>query len=543
MSTPDPGQVRGWLGPAASLTGTGALVRLALRRDRLWILPWLIGIVILGAVTASSIAELYPSAALRAAYAATAASNPALIAMSGRGYELSTVGGLSAWRIGLFAAVVAALMNTFLVIRHTRADEETGRTELLGSAVVGRRAALSAALIVAGLADLILVVLFSGALSAAGGLALSGSLALGLGIGLAGATFAGIAAVTAQCATTARGATGAATAVLGFVFLIRAAGDLADNGIGWLSPLGWVTRLRPFADEQWWVLGLFAALILITVGLSVVAAQRREYGAGLLPPRPGRSAAAASLSGPLGLAWRLQRGPLLGWCLGLLVMGAAFGALAKDVAKIVGDSPALVDILEQLGGTGGVTDAYLSTTFGLVGMLTAGYVIASVLRLRQEETSGYAEALLSSPLARMRWASGHTVVAALGATVMLAVSGASAGLVNGLRTGEVAGQVGRLTLGALAQTPAVWILGAVTVLLIGWLPRAASAAWGVLVACVVLGQFGALLSLPEALIDASPFGHVPAVGNVTALPLLVLAAIALVLAGTGLAGLRRRDIG
>ncbi len=125
-------------------------------------------------------------------------------------------------------------MNIFLVTRHTRADEEAGRTELLGSAIVGRRAPLSAALIVAGLANLALILLLTASM-VSNGLPVSGSLALSLSIGLAGAAFAGIAAVIARCATTSRGANGAASAILGLFFLIRAAGDLADNGLGWLS--------------------------------------------------------------------------------------------------------------------------------------------------------------------------------------------------------------------------------------------------------------------------------------------------------------------
>ena len=64
-----------------------------------------------------------------------------------------------------------------------------------------------------------------------------------------------------------------------------------------------------------------------------------------------------------------------------------------------------------------------------------------------------------------------------------------------------------------------------------------------LVACVVLGQFGALLSLPEGLIDLSPFGHVPGIGNITAIPLTLLTVIALGLVRAGLIGLRRRDVG
>lgn len=527
----------------STLTGTSSLVRLALRRDRLWLLPWLLGIVALAASTASSFAGLYPTVASRLPLAATADANPALLAMSGRGYELTSLGGLSAWRIGVFAALIAALMNIFLVTRHTRADEESGRTELVGSAVVGRRAALSAALIAAAVADLILIALLTAGLAASGDLPLNGSFALASGIGLAGAAFAGITAIAAQCATTARGTTAIAGAVLGFAFLLRAAGDLSDNWLVWLSPLGWVTRVRAFAGEQWWVLGLFAVLILTCVGVSFGLAQHREYGAGLLATRGGRSGATAWLSGPLGLAWRLQRGSILGWCLGLAVVGAAFGALAYDVGDLVQGNPQLIEILQRLGGADAVADAYLSTTLGMVGLVASGYAVSSVLRLRQEETSGYAEALLATPLARIRWASGHTVVAAGAATLLLAVVGAGAGLVYGLRAGDVPGQLGRLTLAALAQTPAVWIIGAATVLLVGWLPRAAAAAWGLLVACVVLGQFGAILSLPTAVIDLSPFGHVPGVGQVTAAPLAVLTAIAVGLAVVGLVGLRRRDIG
>lgn len=125
---------------------------------------------------------------------------------------------------------------------------------------------------------------------------------------------------------------------------------------------------------------------------------------------------------------------------------------------------------------------------------------------------------------------------------MLATIGAISGLIHGIRVDDIGGQLGRLTLAALAQTPAVWVMAALTMLLVGWLPRAAAAAWGVL-ACVVLGQFGAILALPAALIDASPFGHVSGLGNLTVAPLVVLTAIALVLVSAGLLGLRRRDIG
>lgn len=526
-----------------TLTGTGALSRLALRRDRLWLAPWLFGIVILAVSTATSLAELYPTVASRMGLAATAETNPALLTLVGRGYELTTVGGLTAWRVGGFAAVIAALMNIFLVVRHTRADEDSGRTELIGSSVVGRWAALSAALVVAGLADLMLILLLTAGLFAVGGLPITGSLALATAIGLTGAVFAGITAITAQLATTARGANGAAGTLLGVAFLIRAAGDLADNGLGWLSPLGWVARLRAFAGERWWVLVLFGAVLLVTSAWSFFLAQRREYGAGLLPPKGGRTAAARSLSGPLGLAWRLQRASILAWCLGFAVVGASLGAVARDVGDLLRDSPGLVELVRQLGGADVLADAYLTTTYGLMGLLAAGFVVSSVLRLRQEEAGGCADAMLATPMHRVRWALGHTLVAAVGASLMLATIGTISGLIHGAQIGDVGGALGRLTIAALAQAPAVWVIAAVTVLLVGWVPRAAAAAWGVVLACLAVGQFGGILRLPTGLIEASPFGHVPGVGEMSLVPVAVLTAIAVALAALGLRGLRRRDIG
>jgi ABC-2 type transport system permease protein len=43
---------------------------------------------------------------------------------------------------------------------------------------------------------------------------------------------------------------------------VRAIGDAGPHWLSWLSPLGWMQQLRPFADERWWVLLLAVALIV-----------------------------------------------------------------------------------------------------------------------------------------------------------------------------------------------------------------------------------------------------------------------------------------
>ena len=61
-----------------------------------------------------------------------------------------------AWQIGGFGAAFVALMSMFIVGRHTRAEEQNGRSELIGAAPVGRFAPVTAALIVVSAAQLLL---------------------------------------------------------------------------------------------------------------------------------------------------------------------------------------------------------------------------------------------------------------------------------------------------------------------------------------------------------------------------------------------------
>ena len=130
------------------LTGTGELARLALRRDRYFLPAWLYILTAVIASTAYSFKGLYPTGPERAALAASLRGNPSMTALAGPVFG-DSLGALTMWKVGLAAAVGAALMGIFTVIRHTRADEEAGRLELVGSTVLGRQAALVASLVVA----------------------------------------------------------------------------------------------------------------------------------------------------------------------------------------------------------------------------------------------------------------------------------------------------------------------------------------------------------------------------------------------------------
>ena len=242
-----------------------------------------------------SLNKLYPTAAARAGLAASGGRNPALVFLYGRLWG-DSLGAVSAWRYGVWAAIFAALMSVFLVIRHTRADEEAGRLELVGSAAVGRLAALTAALLVALAANVVLAVLLVVVLVVLG-LPVAGSVAFALAITTCGLAFAAIAALAAQLAAGARAARGIAIGVLGAAYLLRAVGDASGTGgvswLTWLSPLGWTELTRPYTADRWWVLALPLALTAAATAGAYVLVVLRDHGAGLLPDRPGRAAASA----------------------------------------------------------------------------------------------------------------------------------------------------------------------------------------------------------------------------------------------------------
>jgi len=532
---------------SGSLAGTGALARLALRRDRIMIPAWVYLVLIGVCETAYVFSRLYKTSSARAGLAASGEGNPALLFLYGR-LNGTSVGALTAWRYGVWAALFAVLMTIFIVTRHTRADEETGRLELIGSARVGRQAPLAAAVAVAVTANLALTALLCLALPFIG-LPAAGSAAFALGIGTCGLAFTGISAVAAQFASGARGARGLAIGVLGLSFLLRAIGDSAGaSGPAWLTwalPLGWTEMLRPFAAPRWWVLALPVALCALGVLAAFALNGRRDLGAGLLPGRPGRASASALLRGPLSLAWRLEWPALAGWAAGYAFIFAVCGAAAKGIGQLFGTSGALRNEFARLGGQAAIVNAYLAALMLLAGLVASAYGVSAVLRLSAAETGQGADLILSGAVGRVRWALGHLLVAALGMALLLVVAGVATGLGYGLRTGGAGPEAARMLGAAIAQLPAALVIAGVAVAAFGLAPDAgAAASWTALGLVVAVSIFGPTLQLSHWVLDLSPFTHAPRLpgGAVAVAPLAWLSALAVALALFGLAALRRRDI-
>lgn len=524
-------------------TGTAALWRFGLRRERIPLLAWGLGIPAVTAATLSAFTGLYPDAPGRVAFAAGLAANPAFTVLTGPVFDAS-LGGLTAWRMTLLSSVLASLMSIFTVVRRTRADEEAGRTELLASTAIGRVAPTAAALGCAVVGCLDIGVLVTVALAAQGA-SLTGSAALGGAIAGPALVFAGVAAVTAQLFDSARAATALAGLTLGVAFGLRAAADAGGDGLQWLrwvSPLGWAEEVRAFAANRFW---LVLVMVLVAAMIAAVALRllgRRDVGLGMFPARLGD--ARGSLRSPLALAVHLHRWTSVGWVLALAVFGVVIGAIVDSAQDLFGDNAKMAEIVREIGGPGAITDALLAGMGGLAGILATVAAISAAGRMITEEQTERSSLILSAGVGRTRWQAGHLLFVAAVPVVMLAAAGVTAGILHGIRSGDVGAGFSDALVAMLAQIPAVWAVAAVAVLLQGCVPRLWPAAWVALVLALLIGQLGPILQLPQPVLDLSPYTHVGSVltDGVPWAAVAVLSAITAVLTSAGLAGFRRRDL-
>lgn len=545
LAGPPPGGLA--LAPAArrgtTLTGTWSLVRFVLRRDRVRLPVWILGITLIVLSNAASAKSLYPTQADLDKVAQTETENAALIALNAPAYGLDTLGGQAVFNVGSFGYAAMALMGMFLVGRHTRADEETGRTELLRATVLGRNAPVTAVLVVAAGSFAVLGGLIT--LSMLGqDLATEGSVLYGAAMGMFGLFFACVTAVTVQVTEHNRTALGLAGVLLGVSYVLRAVGDVGDGTLSWASPMGWAQAARPYAGERWWTLLLLAGAAIVCAAAAYALLAVRDLGAGLVPPRPGPPVASEALLGtPLGLPVRLQRASVVSWTLGLGLAGVSYGSVGQDVRDLIGSNNAFEDIIAQGGGS--LTDAFFTTSLLILALIAGGFAISSTLRLRSEETGGRAEPVLATALSRTRWVTSYVAVALAGSFALMVAAGLGMGLTYGVAGGDVGGQVGRLVGAAVTFVPALWVLVGVTLVLFGFAPRATAAAWAALVACFVIGLFAELFSLPSWVVDLSPFQHVPAMPShgFELAPVLAMTAVAVGLIAAGVLGFRRRDAG
>lgn len=525
-------------------TGTGTLFKLFLRRDRALLAFWVFLPVALGlfvAVTFTAMADRGIFSVLN-----EFDSDPLVSAILGPVMSFDLPGAI-VWRGSSQLALVLAVGSLFTMIRHTRTDEETGRSELIRAYVVGPYASLTAALILAIIANLVSGAMIALSVVILGGDA-AGSFVFGATMSAIGCFFAGIGALGAQLRENSgsdRGI-GLAAAGLGIMMMILNNVGGGDTVLKWISPMAWQRVTRPFAGNNGRSLLYFIVITAIPIVISYMLSDRRDLGAGVLPTRPGPSEAAPNFSGTLALAWRIYKRNFFGWLICTVLYIVVFSAFSPGLAQSGGIS----GWLSGLGGTdwtkqAGLGYVFISIAIYLASFVVAAYAIIAVLRIKIEEIEGRAELVLDKQVSRIRWMSSHMIVAALCSAALLLAMGIAGGLTYGFVAGDLGKGFWNIFIMNASKIPSVWVLLSLTALLYGFRPRITSLSWVAWLAFILLELGWEARIVDWALMQISPFSlahYTIDVSNLPLFPLLCLACISALLTGIGLLGFRGRDV-
>ncbi|UFT99329.1 ABC transporter permease [Radiobacillus kanasensis] len=527
-----------------NLNGIGSLSKLIIRRDRIRIPLWFVGICFFTFMVPIAFTELYGSQEQRDVMAKTM-ENPAMTAMVGPA-DLSnyTLGVMTAHQMLLLTALVVGLMSILLVTRHTRGDEEDGRVEMIRSLPVGRLSNLNATLLVYVILNILLAAIIGFGFYALNieSMDLEGSLLYGVTLGATGIFFTSITAVFGQISESSRGTIGFSIGILLIAYMIRGIGDVSNDTLSLFSPLGWVTKAEVYGDNHWWpilvLLGVSIILFMVANYLNAI----RDLEAGLLPSRPGKKYASVFLQGPIGLGVRLQRTGTISWAIGMFVLGASYGSVLGDLDSFFEGN----DMMKQLFVTNGghsVTEQFVSMIMMVISIFATIPPVMAMNKLYVKEKKGRIEHLLGRAVSRTRLMASFLIISVTNGFVMISL--AAIGLwAAGASAMEEPFPFETIYGMGLVYYPAILVMISVAVLFIGFRPKLTSFIWLYVLYSFVVLYMGGLFQFPEWVGQLTPFGHIPQipVEDMTWMPIILLISFAAVVTVIGFIGYNRRDI-
>lgn len=526
---------------------TGPLLGLIARRERLDSTLWVLLLSAFSILLAPMLARMFDSPARQALILTI--DNPALISMLGPiyGRDNYTAGAMYFNMMVQWVMLTAAVMNILLVVRHTRADEERSRSDMLLALPTGRFAPLAAVLAFAFFVDLV-IALLSGigiGLCRVEDMGWNGAMLYGAALGAVGLVFAALAALFAQLCTTSRGAVGLSILALGALYVLRGVGDVGSEVLALLSPLGLAQRTQAFVKNFWLPIPILLLEAAAIAAGAFALNGRRDIRQGFISQRPGRDHASPLLRSPLGLAFRLVRMPFFGWLFGMFLLGASYGSILGTIDTFVESSEFYSMVIGARPGYS-TAQMFVAMVTSILALCTVIPVLTVLLKVRGEEKDGRSQPVLAAPVSKSRYFASFLIIAAAAALLMelAAALGIYAAAIAVLPDPSEL-PLGHLLLSNLVYVPALLVMLGIGALFIGAAPQLTALVWiyfGFSFFASFMGRIPGMI--PEWLRKLTPFAHIPVlpVDELNAAPLIALTLLAAALMGLGTFFYRRRDL-
>lgn len=526
----------------AAIAGTRPLLKVSMKHDGRNFAPWVMIATVLSASSVLIFPWIFPDAQDQAELTLAVGSNPAIGIIFGPAFDLTTADGFNAWRTLALGGFLTALGAIFAVTRATRGQEDSGQAELFASGVLGRGSRLLAGIGVAFIGSL-MVGIVSGLVTVLFGGDFVASMLISSTFAATGWMFAGVAAITAQLGSDARTANSLAVGTLGVLFILRGISYSLDapSWVLWANPLGWMTETKPASGDHWWPLVLALAFVVAALAVAFALQSRRDFGQGVIPPRPGP--ARGNVRTTWRLAARINTGPLITWTVAFIVLGLVFGFLTISLTDILGREPSVAAFLAAGATTpDALTSAFLVMLLSLVGIISAIPGVQVMVKVRTEEMEDRVEPIMAGSVPRAKFYASNVVIALFAPAVFVTIAGSLIGVLASNSDIDVV--FSDVFLQSIATVPAVWTITAVSVAVIGARPQVKLAAWVGVISAYGLTVLGPTFRFWDWVLAISPFWHVPNVteANPDWVGLVWISLVTLLFLAVGFSGFRKRDL-
>lgn len=486
------------------------LSKLVLKKSILSLSIWIFVLTVITLIVAAAFTNLYSGPEEVLAIAETM-KNPAMIAMVGPGYGIDnyTSGAMMAHQMLLFTGLAVAVMAIMFVSKNTRADEESGKLELIRSLPVGRFSNLLSTGIVGFLSFLTMSLLIAFGLYflKIESIDLEGSLVYGLSLGVIGLFFMAVASIFAQLSENTKGLLGYSLTFLGISYILRGIGDVNSEFLSLISPLGLILRTQTYVNNYWWPIIIMFALSTLIFIIAMYLNSIRDLEAGFIPSKAGKRNASKFLLKPIGFLLKLQRTGLIGWTVTLFVLGISYGAVFGDLEMFFTNNEVLQQMLPEAAGIS-LAEQFLTILMTIISIFATIPVLISMLKIKSEEKKGRLEQIYAKKVSRNEMLTYHLIISMSLTFATIFFSALGLWLAS---TSVMSDPISFLNIckSAFIYAPAILFMLGVTVFLIGAFPRATTLTWAYLAYSFIVVYLGNLLQFPEWLAKLSPFGNIP----------------------------------
>ena len=525
---------------------TWILVKLALRRERITSCVWIILTAGLTAMLVIGLGEAMDYESRMQMLPVI--ENPAMIAMMGPiiGIDNFTPGAMYTTFMLLFTAIAVVIMNIMLVVRHTRADEEKGRYEVLRSLPTGRLANLNAAIILAIIINAILAILTGLLMFAVGdeSMCFNGSMLWGALLGSVGLFFAAVAAVFAQVSSSSKGASGYSLFVMGFFYLLRAVGDVGMEVLSLISPLGLILRGEAYVSNNWLPVFVLIGLGGITTAIAYRFNITRDIDQGLLPDRKGSATGGMLLKSPFGFTLKLSKAGLIIGCITMFVLAGSYGTILGDIDGFLETNEFYSQLILWVDDIP-TPVLFVGTIHYMMAMITLIPMILYVMRVRSEEKDVRAELVIATPVCKYKYLGGFAFISFVSGIILQFLVALGLWLsAYGVLDDISEFPLDTIIIGSMVYIPALWVMIGLLIFLIGILPKATGVIWAIYGMFFLFGLLGGMDIFPQWLTNISPFTYIAQypMEDINWLSMILLVIIATVLTIVGFMGYRRRDV-